>query len=171
VAEATVQLPPDSTGSKLRTETNTQAGSTVHQQVISIADSAGNLITATSNKLDVNATGTVALQGDATAAGLYSVDYTLGTADTVSSFAVPSGARGFRILSASARLRYRIDANPPNAYAAGSGTSYTVDTTNNPYNTVLTAITETRLFQPGATVTTLRINSESASATFTLEFF
>jgi hypothetical protein len=170
VAEATVQLPPDSTGSKLRTETNTQAGSTVHQQVISSADSAGNLITATSNKLDVNATGTVALQGDATSTGLYSVDYTLGTADTITSFAVPAGARGFRILSASARLRYRIDADPPASYATGSGTSYSTSSAN-AYNTVSANNPEPRLFQPGVIVTTLRINSETASATFTLEFF
>lgn len=61
MAESSVQLPPDSTGSKLRFESTTTSQGTVLQQVATLADSSGNLITSTGNKLDVNAAGSVAV--------------------------------------------------------------------------------------------------------------
>lgn len=44
MAESLIQVQPDSTGGKVRTETSTQGGQTVHQQVISLANSDGTLM-------------------------------------------------------------------------------------------------------------------------------
>lgn len=55
MAESILQVPPDSSGQKLRVESLTVGANTVLQQVITLADSAGNLVGVTSNKLDVNA--------------------------------------------------------------------------------------------------------------------
>ena len=43
MAESYSQIPPDSTGNKIRTETSTQGGNTVHQQVVTPANSDGTL--------------------------------------------------------------------------------------------------------------------------------
>lgn len=44
MAESFVQVAPDSSGKLLRTETSTQGGNTVHQEVVTLADTSGNLI-------------------------------------------------------------------------------------------------------------------------------
>ena len=44
MAESYSQIQPDSTGNKIRTETSTQGGQTVHQQVVSLANSDGTLM-------------------------------------------------------------------------------------------------------------------------------
>ena len=44
MAESYSQIPPDSTGNKIRTETSTQGGNTVHQQVVTLAHSDGTII-------------------------------------------------------------------------------------------------------------------------------
>jgi hypothetical protein len=54
MAESYVQLPPQSTGLKMRTVENTISSNLVEQSVSTLADSTGNLVTATSNRLDVN---------------------------------------------------------------------------------------------------------------------
>jgi len=58
MGEGTVQLPPDSTGKVMRTQTNAGVASGAHQSVFTQADSAGNLYTSqgTDNKraIDVN---------------------------------------------------------------------------------------------------------------------
>jgi hypothetical protein len=118
----------------------------------------------------IKGTVTVALQGDAVAASLYSIDQTLGSADVVTSHDIPTGARGFRILSASARLRFAVNADPPASYATNAD-SATAVVDLGLYNNVLSGVTEVRVFQPGGTNTTLRVNSETASATYTVEFF
>jgi len=56
MAEQYVQIPPTSTGLKMRLEENTVSGNLVEQEVVTLADSAGNLINATSNALNVSAT-------------------------------------------------------------------------------------------------------------------
>lgn len=118
-----------------------------------------------------NQIGAVALQGDAVPSQLYSVDVTLGTTDAVSSFAIPAGARGFQVLAASARLRFAVNADPPNAFTTTSAASNTGTGYLGAYNTVSQGVDVTRLFDKNSTNTTLRVNSETASATFTLEFF
>lgn len=44
MAESYSQIQPDSTGNKIRTETSTQGGQTVHQQVVSLANADGTLL-------------------------------------------------------------------------------------------------------------------------------
>lgn len=44
LADSIIQVPVDSTGKKLRTVSNTVGANTVEQQVVTLADSAGNLI-------------------------------------------------------------------------------------------------------------------------------
>jgi hypothetical protein len=44
MAESYSQIQPDSTGNKIRTETSSQGGNTVHQQVVSLADAGGTLL-------------------------------------------------------------------------------------------------------------------------------
>jgi hypothetical protein len=44
MAESYSQIQPDSTGNKIRTETSSQGGNTVHQQVVSLANSDGTLL-------------------------------------------------------------------------------------------------------------------------------
>ena len=46
MAESYSQIQPDSTGNKIRTETSTQGGQTVHQQVVSLANADGTLLDA-----------------------------------------------------------------------------------------------------------------------------
>lgn len=112
----------------------------------------------------------VALQGDATPANLYSTSHTLGIANTVTSFTVPTGARGFRITKASADLRFAINTAPPNAPTTTSGTSVVFASLGS-YNVVAANTTEVRLFEAGVPPSTLQINSTTAGTTFTLEFF
>lgn len=118
-----------------------------------------------------NQIGAVALQGDAVPGQLYSVDVTLGVADAVSSFAVPAGAMGFQILSASARLRFALNADPPAAFTTTSAASNTGTGYLGAYGTVSSGVDSVRLFNSGSAPATVRVNSETASATFTLEFF
>lgn len=93
----------------------------------------------------------VVLEGDAGAGTNLSVDYTLGTANTVSVFNIPDSARGFRITNASAVLRTRINAAPPGANVAISGTTpYTL--TGN-YNLVTVGSTEVRKLVAGTSRT------------------
>lgn len=58
MAEGTVQLPPDSTGKVMRTQTNAGVASGAHQPVDTLADSAGNLLSSSTasskTMLDVN---------------------------------------------------------------------------------------------------------------------
>lgn len=114
---------------------------------------------------------TTALQGDFISGSSYSVDVTLSaSANTASQFAVPTGARGFQLINPSARIRFN---------AAGSLASSYNTTTTTPnatgvlgqYNSLVTGGTATRIFQPGAAPANLYINSATANATFTLEFF
>lgn len=49
-----VQVPPDSTGKKLATESWTQGSDTVHGQKLLVADASGNVVGVSSNRLDVN---------------------------------------------------------------------------------------------------------------------
>ena len=44
MAESYSQIQPDSTGNKIRTETSTQGGNTVHQQVVTLAHSDGTIL-------------------------------------------------------------------------------------------------------------------------------
>lgn len=118
----------------------------------------------------VNYDGYTSLNGDARPDHIYSVDVTLGAADAVSSFAIPAGARGFQILSASARIRFAIDAAPPAAFSTTNAASNTGTGYLGAYQSVATGNDVARLFDkkvPG----TLQFNSEVAGATFTLEFF
>ena len=120
--------------------------------------------------VDGGAGTTVGLMGDALPGGMYSCDHTLGAADTVTSFAIPDGARGFRVVNGAAALRVALNADPPAANVATSGTSVAVADLG-AYNLVQQSTTEVRVFDPAKTPTTLRVNSDTGGATFTLEFF
>jgi hypothetical protein len=47
MAEGQIRVPPDSTGSRIRTETHTEGADTVHQEVVTLALSDGTLIALT----------------------------------------------------------------------------------------------------------------------------
>lgn len=114
---------------------------------------------------------TVALEGDCIAGENNSVDVTLGATDAVWVGNIPAGSKGFQVLSPSARLRFRLNTDPPSSYAATSSTPYTFGA-GNLYNSVAAGKDIVRKFQPGVALPTdIRFNSETASATFTLEFF
>jgi hypothetical protein len=57
MAESFLQPPVDGSGQKLRVESVTVGANTVIQQVVTLADSTGNLINATSNRLQVDGSG------------------------------------------------------------------------------------------------------------------
>jgi hypothetical protein len=57
MAEAIIQVPVDGSGKKLRTIEQTIGANLIEQQVITLADSTGNLINATSNRLLVDGSG------------------------------------------------------------------------------------------------------------------
>src|SRR5260370_16190444 len=44
MAESFVTVAPDSTGKQLRTQTSVQGGNTVHEEVMVLADAAGNMV-------------------------------------------------------------------------------------------------------------------------------
>jgi len=54
MSEGFIEVAPDSTGKQVRTNVNTVSGNTVHQQVVTVADSTANLINSTNNSLNVS---------------------------------------------------------------------------------------------------------------------
>jgi hypothetical protein len=114
-------------------------------------------------------------QGNFVVGNPRSVDYTLGTANTVTSITnIPSTARGFRIIAASADLRVAVNQAPPASNSTGSGTTFNIGTSGQ-YNLVKTGVVYLATFDtttPYLTIpTSIQINSNTASATFTLEIF
>ena len=117
---------------------------------------------------------TVGLQGDCGATSIWSVDVQLSsTANTASSFAIPSSprAKGFRVLSSTSVIRYSIDSAPPSSRSTSSATSNTGTSYLGQYNSVVAGVPEVRLFNAGSTPTNIQFSSTSANATFILEFF
>lgn len=68
MAEGTIQLPADSTGKILRTQTNAAVAAGAHQQVVSLADSAGVLVG--NADMTIRATGLAAVTATGNSADL-----------------------------------------------------------------------------------------------------
>lgn len=111
---------------------------------------------------------TSTLSADARAGQLYAKTVTLGTANTVQQFTIPSGSMGFRLYSTSDIL-FNINAAPTAPIAtdvAGGAISMTASSVG---NIARAGAVETRLI--ASTASALYVASSTASAVVTVEFF
>lgn len=120
----------------------------------------------------VNGSMGVVLTGDLTPGDNFSCDITLPVADTVYSFKVPIAAKGCQILSPSARIRFNLNATTlPTAYSTANASNTTDFAYLGAYNSVAAGKDSPRIFTDPVRPTQINFNTETAGATFTLEFF